>query len=257
MQGRKDHAEIQSVRYAASLAMLRTVDELVASVYGPYIANYCADELKKNGGGRTAEEWARTRLLQFLAQNSIDQDRLNHEQSIVLIGAGFDDDTISAAAWMAKNGLPIRMISLQPAKFGDDYIINVEQILPLPEYDDFFVDVVNRVGFAPPKAKSTSLFSRQQRIRLKVLMDEGKIAPGDFIYYRNEPEKHAKLTSDGRCEYEGQTMSVFEWGKLVSGWSSLNIYEWVVHVPTKSTLEQLRCKLEEELETREKPVESQ
>jgi hypothetical protein len=74
---RADYAEIQAVRYAASLGTLRTEEELVNALHGRYIDRYEAEKLKNEGGGRSAEEWARKRLTAFIKENGINAGRLN------------------------------------------------------------------------------------------------------------------------------------------------------------------------------------
>ncbi|MFH1465461.1 MAG: hypothetical protein ABIO70_13825 [Pseudomonadota bacterium] len=129
---RKDNAEIQAVRYTASLATLRSIDEIVVMLYGPYIEGNETDEWKAQGGGRSATEWARKKLLDFIEANHIAPERVNHAQKIVLIGGGFDKDTLSAAAWMACNGLPLRVIVVSPHRLGRDFVLDIRQIIPPP-----------------------------------------------------------------------------------------------------------------------------
>ena len=77
-----------------------------------------------------------------MTDNQINPARLNHTQRIVLIGASFDPDTWSAAAWLAANGLPIRMIEVQPHKVGDLYLLNATQLIPVAVYEDIYVSVL-------------------------------------------------------------------------------------------------------------------
>lgn len=43
-------------------------------------------------------------------------------------------------------------------------------------------------------------------------------------------------------------MSYFAWGKKVTGWASINIYEWITHKPTNKTLDALRQEKMREIE---------
>jgi hypothetical protein len=121
MMYRKDNAEIQAVRYAASLATLRTIDDLVATLYGPYIHKFQPEQRAEDGGVRSADEWATKKITEFIRDKQLEPSQINNRQKIVLVGAGFDADTRSAAAWMAENGLPIRVIEVRPKKIGGDY----------------------------------------------------------------------------------------------------------------------------------------
>ena len=184
--------------------------------------------MESQGGGRTAEEWARYKLVEFMRDNDIDQSRLNHRQEIVLVGAGFDDDTKSACAWMAKYGLPFRVIEVQPIKHGEQYFLNVSLIIPPSEYEDFYVDLVSTGDGKRVATKRAAVGDRKARIRLDTIMDYKKVNPGDAVFYKQSPEKKATLIDSKRCKYQEKEMSVQAWAKEVTGWSSVNIYEWVI-----------------------------
>jgi hypothetical protein len=252
---RADHAEIQAVRYAASLGKLKTEDDLVAALYARYVERYEGEQLKLHGGGRSAEEWARKRLTEFIRKNGIDGARLNHTQNVVLIGASFDSDTISAAAWMAKNGLPFRVIQVEPRRIADSYFLDVKQLIPVPAYEDFYVDVTVSSD-APPASKTTggSSGARAYRIRLPALVEAGRLKAGDTLIFKIDPTRPAKLKGPNTCEFEGKDVSLLDWTKQVSGWAAVNIYDWVIHQPTGKLLEEIRVELEEELAT--KPVDA-
>jgi hypothetical protein len=240
---RKDHAEIQSVRYAASLARLRTADDLVVKLYAPYIEKYQDADHKANGGGRSSAEWARKKLGDFIDTNAIAPERINHAQKIVLIGAGFDDDTKSAAAWMAANGLPLRVIEVRPFSVGKDYVLDIQQVIPPPSSEDYYVDVTATGSARRRTAKGTET-DRTSRPRLRHILKAGLVNAGDEVWFKNEPEKKAVLTKDAKCMFDGKKMSLLGFGKIVSGWGAVNIYEWMIHGPTNKLLDQLRQELE-------------
>lgn len=248
VKGRKDHAEIQSVRYAASLATLRSIDQLVSDIYGPYIKKFCAEELESEGGGRSADEWARKKLIEFIEDNQIERSQINHRQEIVLIGAGFDDDTKSATAWLAANGLPIRLIEVNPMRSDEDYFFNVQQVIPVDQYNDFYVDLMNSGKPAGSSSKSTKPGSKTIKLRLGALIETGKVKVGDSIHFLQKPDKKATIVDGTHCHFNGQTMKIQEWIKAVSGWSNINIYYWVQHEPTGKKLDDLREELQADID---------
>jgi hypothetical protein len=246
VQYRWDHAEIQAVRYAASLAKLRTVDDLVVTLYANYIQRYQEEDLKRNAGDRTAAEWARKKLQDFIDDNNIRPERLNHTQKIVLIGASLDDDTKSAAAWMAANGIPIRVIEIQPTQIGEQCFLDVQQVIPPPTFESFYVDVSSSGRDAGSSSGSGGKrkITRRYRPRVPALIQAGRINAGDEIWVWERPQHKATLTADGKCTHDGKTDSLYSWACEVTGWNSVNIYEWVVHGPTGLTLEKIREELE-------------
>ena len=188
-----------------------------------------------------------------MRDNDIDRSRLNHRQEIVLAGASFDDDTKSAATWMAKYGLPFRVIELQPIKVADQYFLNVNQLIPPSEYEDFYVDLV-AVGNGHKTVAKTVSGGRKTRIRLNAIMAAGKVSVGDEISFKPAPAKKARLLDAKRCQYKDEEMTILNWARDMSGWSSVNIYDWVTHVPSSRLLGEIRRELEEEQEQQQAMV---
>lgn len=244
VKARKDNAEIQAIRYAASLATLRTLDELVVKLYAPYIDKYQEEDRKKNAEGRSAVEWARKKLGEFIDTNAIGTEQINHTQKIVLIGAGFDDDTKSAAAWMAENGLPLKVIEVRPYKLGDNFALDVQQIIPPPSNKDYYVDVMARRS--ERRSEENTANEKTSRPRVKEIAEAGLIKVGEPIWFKNktEPEYRAHLIADGKCEYKGKQMSILSFAKQMSGWSAISIYDWIIYGGNFKLLRDLRYELE-------------
>lgn len=251
---RKDHAEVQAVRYAASLARLRTADDLVVKLYAPYIEKYQEPDRTANGGGRSSVEWARKKLADFIDTNQIAPERINHTQKIVLIGAGFDEDTKSAAAWMAQNGMPLRVVEVRPFSVGKSWVLDIQQVIPPPLSEDFYVDVT-AAGASRRRAGKTTGADRTSRLRIRHLLAAKLIKSGDEVWFKNAPDQKAILTDDAKCMFDGKKMSLLAFGKVMSGWGAVNIYEWMIHGPTKKLLEQLRQDLENKHDAEEQAAE--
>jgi hypothetical protein len=242
IKARKDNSEIQAVRYAASLATLTSADELVVKVYAPYIERFRETERQAEAGGRSAVEWARKQLDTFIETNGIPVERINHTQKIVLIGAGFDDDTKSAAAWMARNNLPIRVIEVRPYRIGAEHMVDVQQIIPPPNSDQYFVDLTATKSSS--RSRSADGSGRSYRPRISALLRAGKIRANDVIYFKGKENETATITQDGHCLFRGKSMSLLAFGKLMSGWSAVNVYDWLQHKPSGKLLGQLRDEME-------------
>ena len=76
--------------------------------------------------------------------------------------------------------------------------------------------------------------------RLKDLLAEGKVFVGERVYIRKHPEKTATIVDGDTVEFAGKMLSINTWGQLVTGWTSINIYNRVVLERTGQTLEKLR-----------------
>ena len=126
MAGRTEALEFQAVRYAASLATIRTVDDLVDRIFTRYVEKY---KIKfDSSNSLTPRELAKRKVDEFLKKNNA-ENLFNERQRIILLSSSFDDQVLSAAAWMCKNGIDISCISLNPCRAVGSS--NGPNILPL------------------------------------------------------------------------------------------------------------------------------
>ena len=110
MAVRSEPMELQAVRYAASLATIEKYEDLVDKVFAPYINKRKNEfELKE----LTPEEFGRRKVKEFLKKNEA-ENTFNGDQRIILVASDFDEQTLSATAWMSKNGIDISCIRIQP-----------------------------------------------------------------------------------------------------------------------------------------------
>jgi hypothetical protein len=118
----------------------------------------------------------------------------------------------------------------------------VTQLIPVPAYEDFYIDVTVSADAAPAKKKTGggSPSGRAYRIRLPALVEAGKVKAGDTLVFRNDPSRPAILKGPNTVLFEGKDFSLLEWTKQVSRWSAVNIYDWVKHEPTGKLLEEIR-----------------
>ena len=111
-------------------------------------------------GGLNASEIASREISRFLQANQADKD-FNRGQRIVLIASSFDSQTLSACAWLAKSGIDIRCIALAPLKYAQHYFLSVEQVIPPPVLDDFFVEVLDKPHQSNKPSATKSQVGRQ------------------------------------------------------------------------------------------------
>ncbi|WP_141640245.1 hypothetical protein [Clostridium sp. K25] len=137
---RKEAFEFQAIRYAASYAKIKTSDDLVDKIFTSYIEKY-RDEFEL--GDLTAYEKASRILNDFLEKNNA-LKTFNSKQRIILIASSFDNQTLSAVAWLISNDVDISCFELSPMKIEDSYFIDINRILPPPSLEDFYVEVDNK-----------------------------------------------------------------------------------------------------------------
>lgn len=119
------HMELQAIRYAAMVANM-TLERTISS-YTRLL------------GGEDARERARDEILEFLGADTQDEIELSGEVRIILVSSNFSSEITTAVMWLNKGALDIICVRLQPYRLGDTVLINVAQIIPLPEAADYEV----------------------------------------------------------------------------------------------------------------------
>jgi hypothetical protein len=94
----------------------------------------------------------------------------------VLASAEFSRELTSAVLWLNEHGLDIRCVRLQPYTDGARVFIDVQQILPLPEASEYFVNLREKQA-EERKARRDSLWSGLWFVN--VGMDDANSQPMD------------------------------------------------------------------------------
>ncbi len=248
MVARTEALEFQAVRYAASLATIHSVDELVERIFARYI-NKWPSEFEK--GDLTAEELGKRTVNKFLQENNADKS-FNKHQRIILVASAFDDQTLSAVAWMNDNGIDIACISLNPIKAGDSLYLVAEKLIPALRTEDFLVPFPEAV---PDRGQGRVGGTDKARTRttlpkMRELMEWGVLKPGETLKVKNFPDSEAVVIDSKTVRFKDRLISYNDWGREVTGWSSINIYDWAV-APNGRTLTDLRA---EHMDREENPA---
>jgi len=140
IEHRREAFEFQAIRYAASYATIEKTDDLVKKVYAPYIEKYRSEfEL----GELTSFELGSRKLNEFLQVNDA-QKNFNEKQRIILVASDFDEQTLSAVAWLNSNNVDMSCYRLTPYKLNEDiffYVTNCNNYC-----DIFFFTQFNEVS---------------------------------------------------------------------------------------------------------------
>jgi hypothetical protein len=60
---------------------------------------------------------------------------------IILAAADFSREITSAVLWLNERNLDIRCVRLTPYALGERTLVDVQQVIPLPEMGDYLVQV--------------------------------------------------------------------------------------------------------------------
>ena len=121
------HMELQAVRYAAMVSTLTA--ERAVEIFDQYLRE------------RGREEDAQQTLLDFLEWDELDEDRFGQDVRLVLVSADFSRELTTAVMWLSEKDLDIRCVRIQPYTYEGRTLIDVQQVLPLPEAADYQVQV--------------------------------------------------------------------------------------------------------------------
>lgn len=117
------HMELQALRYAAMVSSM-TLQQAIQT---------------HARSSNQEEDEARGQILDFLESGTSTDIELTGEVRIILVSADFSTEVATAVLWLNKQGLDITCIRLRPYKMGNDVVIDVTQIIPLPEAADYEV----------------------------------------------------------------------------------------------------------------------
>ena len=119
--------ELQALRYAAMVSTMtfkRAVD-----IYRSHLHAMGRDDDPESS------------LLEFLEWDEPDEERFAQDVRVVLASADFSKELTTTVLWLNQRGLDIRCVRLCPYSDGDRVLLDVQQAIPLPEAEEFQVQV--------------------------------------------------------------------------------------------------------------------
>jgi hypothetical protein len=126
------HMELQAIRYAAMVSTM-TFDQVVEA-YTRYLAQLDRGDVDP-----------RSEILEFLDWEEPDEDSFGKDVRIVLASAEFSKELTSSVMWLNDHDIDIRCVRLKPYDFEGRLLVDVQQIIPLPEAAEYQVQVREKV----------------------------------------------------------------------------------------------------------------
>lgn len=121
------HMELQALRYAAMVSTMTF--EKVEEVYADYLRRL----------GKEAD--ARSAILEFLGWEEAEEHPFAQDVRIVLVSAEFSKELTTSVTWLNEQGLDIRCVRIKPYADNGRVLVDVQQIIPLPEAADYVVGI--------------------------------------------------------------------------------------------------------------------
>ena len=124
-----NYMELQAIRYATMISQLTWKETI--EIFSGYLEAEHPNETKN----------AEKELLDFLDWAEPREDDFGAETHILLVSADFSDELTTSVLWLNDMGLNIRCVQISPCQFEGKVLINVQQIIPIPETEDYQVRV--------------------------------------------------------------------------------------------------------------------
>jgi hypothetical protein len=120
------HMELQAIRYASMVSTMTF--ERAVQIHGEFLARM----------GQPADE-ARNRMLSFLDWDEPDAGSFAEDVRIILVAADFGKELTTAVLWLRDREIDICCIRFRPYLDNSTVMVDVQQIIPLPEAHDYQV----------------------------------------------------------------------------------------------------------------------
>lgn len=127
-----EHMELQAVRYAAMVSTL-TFRKTV-SIYEKYLIKERKEEIQPE------EE-----ILKFLEWDEPQEDNFNNDVRIILVSANFSKELTTSVLWLIERNIDIKCVRMIPYKLENKLLVDIQQIMPLPEAEDYQVKIREKV----------------------------------------------------------------------------------------------------------------
>jgi len=119
--------DLQAIRYAAMVYKMTFAAAIQA--HRSYLQQ------------RGLEGDADSAILEFLGWDEPQEEEFANDVRIVLASGEFSKELMTAVMWLTQYDIDIRCIRLKPYKLGDQVLLDVQQILPLPEAEDIWIKI--------------------------------------------------------------------------------------------------------------------
>lgn len=119
------HMELQALRYAA----------MISTMTFEKACDYFEQYIEKEGLDIVAGQ----EILDFVDLDEGSLDDFGNDVRIVLASADFGKELTTSVLWLRDKGIDISCVRLAPYRYKDDVLINAEQIIPVPEVEEYQV----------------------------------------------------------------------------------------------------------------------
>ena len=135
----------QALKYVAYCSSLKKAE--IVEIYQKYLDRWL------DGQNAVAN------LCEFLDVEDLDDTVLNagNEQRLLLVAANFRKEVTATVLWLIRHGVRAQCFRIVPYSSGEDILIDLQQIIPMPEAEDYMI------GMAAKESEEKSVQDTQKR----------------------------------------------------------------------------------------------
>lgn len=130
------HADLQAIRYAAMVSKMTY--ENVVSLHLDYLKKQFPQE-------EFSAEKAECLINEFIASKNeehlLSKEDFASDVKIILIAPDFSRELTTTALWLRERDIEIKCVRIKPYKYKNDILVDVQQIIPPPETNDYLVKI--------------------------------------------------------------------------------------------------------------------
>lgn len=141
-----EHMELQALRYAAMVSTLTF--SRATEIYQKYLISIGSEENAENS------------LIEFLGWEEPQEDDFGLDVRIILVSANFSKELTTSVMWLNERNLDIRCVRLIPYKHQEQILVDVQQIIPLPEVESYQVKIKQQSEERKEARKSSKDYTR-------------------------------------------------------------------------------------------------
>jgi len=119
--------ELQAIRYAAMISTMRFSDAV--AIYRRYLEQF------------HSSKDAQATILEFLGWEAPNEDTFGQNVRIILVAAEFSKEITTTVLWLNDRDLDIRCVRLRPYALEGRILLDVQQVIPLPEAESYMVQI--------------------------------------------------------------------------------------------------------------------
>lgn len=121
------HMELQAIRYAAMISAMTF--ENTVEIFRRHLEKLGKDEDPE------------AKILEHLEWDEPNEDEFAQDVRIVLASAEFSKELTTAVMWLNDRDLDIQCVRLKPYRDGERVLLDVQRIIPLPEVEDYRIQI--------------------------------------------------------------------------------------------------------------------